>query len=139
MLRVAALVHDIGHLPFSHAAEDALLPVGWNHEKLTRAMIESDEMQRLWQETPLKLHATDVVKVALGKKKAPDLAFSTWETVLAELITGDAFGVDRVDYLLRDAHHTGVGYGKFDHYRLGDTLRILEQPREGRQGRPGGC
>ena len=36
-----------------------------------------------------------------------------------------SFGVDRIDYLLRDAHHAGVAYGKFDHYRLIDTLRIL--------------
>jgi HD superfamily phosphohydrolase len=33
--------------------------------------------------------------------------------------------VDRIDYLLRDSHHTGVAYGKFDHYRLIDELRIL--------------
>ncbi len=33
--------------------------------------------------------------------------------------------MDRVDYLLRDSHHAGVAYGKFDHYRLIDTLRIL--------------
>ena len=38
---------------------------------------------------------------------------------------GDAFGMDRIDYLLRDSHHTGVAYGRFDHYRLIDTLRIL--------------
>src|SRR5438132_543305 len=32
IVRLAALLHDIGHLPFSHAAEEALLPQGWNHE-----------------------------------------------------------------------------------------------------------
>src|ERR1700731_4267978 len=36
VLRMAALCHDIGHLPFSHAAEDELLPKGWNHERLSR-------------------------------------------------------------------------------------------------------
>ena len=41
---------------------------------------------------------------------------------------GDAFGVDRMDYLLRDSHHAGVAYGRFDHYRLIDTLRILPAP-----------
>jgi HD superfamily phosphohydrolase len=43
----------------------------------------------------------------------------------SEIIVGDAFGVDRIDYLLRDSHHAGVAYGRFDHYRLIDTLRIL--------------
>src|SRR6266705_3012795 len=43
VLRVAALCHDIGHLPFSHAAED-LLPSGWSHENLTVQLIRSPEM-----------------------------------------------------------------------------------------------
>jgi HD superfamily phosphohydrolase len=46
-------------------------------------------------------------------------------TILSEIIVGDAFGVDRIDYLLRDSHHAGVAYGKFDHHRLIETLRIL--------------
>src|SRR5438105_4684148 len=41
------------------------------------------------------------------------------------MIVGDAFGADRMDYLLRDSYHAGVAYGRFDHYRLVDTLRIL--------------
>jgi HD superfamily phosphohydrolase len=41
---------------------------------------------------------------------------------------GDAFGADRIDYLLRDSYHAGVKYGNFDHFRLLNTLRIL--PRE---------
>src|SRR6516165_6619056 len=48
-----------------------------------------------------------------------------WQAILSEIIVGDAFGVDRMDYLLRDSHHAGVAYGKFDHFRLIDTLRIL--------------
>ena len=44
VIRMAALCHDIGHLPFSHAAEKELLPEGWDHEKLTRKIIASDEM-----------------------------------------------------------------------------------------------
>jgi HD superfamily phosphohydrolase len=47
------------------------------------------------------------------------------EAILAEIIVGDAFGVDRMDYLLRDSYHAGVAYGRFDHYRLIDTMRIL--------------
>ncbi len=39
--------------------------------------------------------------------------------------------MDRIDYLLRDSHHTGVAYGRFDHYRLIDTLRILPKEEEG--------
>jgi HD superfamily phosphohydrolase len=58
------------------------------------------------------------------------LVLSTWETVLAEIITGDAFGADRMDYLLRDAYHAGVSYGAFDYSRLTNTLRILPKKYE---------
>ena len=44
-------------------------------------------------------------------------------------------GLDRMDYLLRDSHHTGVAYGRFDHYRLIDTLRILPAACVGGSGR----
>ena len=125
VLRMAALCHDIGHLPFSHAAEDSLLPRGWTHERLSRILIESDEMHAIWKSMVPPLDPEHVVKLALGARKAPDLQFSKWEAILSEIIVGDAFGVDRIDYLLRDSHHTGVAYGKFDHYRLVDELRIL--------------
>ena len=125
VLRMSALCHDIGHLPFSHAAEKDLLPEGWDHEKLTRELIDCEEMRSIWSSMTPPLRPDHVIKLAIGPKKADDLEFSDWEAILSEIIVGDAFGVDRMDYLLRDSHHTGVGYGRFDHYRLIDTLRIL--------------
>lgn len=122
VLRFAALCHDLGHLPFSHAAEKQLLPAGWDHERLGQEIIMSSELQPLW--TELKIQAEDVVKLAFGPKKCK-LDFSDWETILSEIIVGDVFGADRIDYLLRDSYHAGVSYGRFDHYRLIDTLRIL--------------
>jgi HD superfamily phosphohydrolase len=124
-LRMAALCHDMGHLPFSHAAEKELLPEGWDHERLTREIILSPEMAGIWTEMTPPLRPMDVVKLAVGPGKTKDVTFSVWEAILAEIIVGDAFGVDRMDYLLRDSHHAGVAYGKFDHFRLIDTLRIL--------------
>ena len=132
VLRMAALCHDLGHLPFSHGAEKDLLPDGWNHEQITKEIILSNEMEEIWGNMTPPLRAEDVVKLAVGPKENKDLKFSDWEAILSEIIVGDAFGVDRIDYLLRDSHHTGVGYGKFDHYRLIDTLRILHSsPEEG--------
>ena len=128
VLRMAALCHDVGHLPFSHAAERELLPSNWDHERLTREIIYSPEMQEIWGQLTPPLRADDIVRVALGPAKAKDLKFTVWETILSEIIVGDAFGVDRIDYLLRDSHHAGVAYGKFDHHRLIDTLRILPSP-----------
>ena len=124
VLRAASLCHDIGHLPFSHAAEKELLPDGWDHERLTVEIIKCDEMREIWKD--LKLDPDDIAKLAVGQKKLPEkVNFTDWETILSEIIVGDSFGVDRMDYLLRDAYHLGVSYGKFDHYRLIDILRIL--------------
>jgi hypothetical protein len=122
VLRCAALCHDLGHLPFSHAAERELFPAGWDHERLSYEIIMCEELNTLWKK--LKIQAEDVAKLALGPKKCK-LEFSDWETILSEIIVGDVFGADRIDYLLRDSYHAGVSYGRFDHYRLIDTLRIL--------------
>ena len=88
-------------------------------------------MKEIWDDLTLPLRTTDIVKLAIGPGKARDLNFTVWETILSEIITGDAFGVDRMDYLLRDSHHVGVPYGKFDQFRLIDTLRILPAPPSG--------
>ena len=136
-VRMAALCHDIGHLPFSHAAEKDLLPDGWDHERLTRQLIEHSEMRTIWDQITPPLRCRDVVKLAVGPKKAKDISYSYWEALLSEIIVGDAFGVDRMDYLLRDSLHSGVAYGRFDHYRLIDTLRILATPAAGSDGGTG--
>jgi hypothetical protein len=136
VLRIAALCHDLGHLPFSHAAEEALLPDGWDHERLTREIIHSPEMAKVWEKMRPKPDPDDIVKLALGPGKVEkldlDLSFDDpWQAILAEIIVGDVFGADRIDYLLRDSLHTGVAYGRFDHSRLIDTLRIIPGAPEG--------
>ena len=132
ILRMAGLCHDLGHLPFSHGAEKELLSEGWNHERITAEIIRSDEMEKIWRKVTPPLRSEEIIKVALGAKEAKklDLDLNDWETILSEIIIGDTFGVDRMDYLLRDSLHAGVVYGKFDHYRLIDTLRILPSSEE---------
>lgn len=129
VVRLSALCHDIGHLPFSHAAEHELLPQNWNHERLTYDLIIGEEMRNLLINSLPPVRAEHVAKVAVGPRKLSELgideSFTIWETLLSEIIVGDAFGVDRIDYLLRDAYHAGVVYGRFDHHRLIQTLRIL--------------
>ena len=123
VVRMAALCHDIGHLPFSHAAEAELLPDGWDHERLTVELIRGDELAPIWKS--IKVQPNDVAKLAVGAKKYKDGLLTSWEAILAEIIVGNAFGVNRMDYLLRDSYHAGVAYGRFDHFRLIDTIRIL--------------
>jgi HD superfamily phosphohydrolase len=129
VVALAALAHDTGHLPFSHAAEKQLLPDGENHESITVDIIASSEMAPLW-EMGQRVHSVDVQKLAVGQKKLKKVPFSTWESLLSEIIVGDSFGVDRMDYLLRDSYHCGVEYGKFDHEKLIASLRILPESLE---------
>jgi uncharacterized protein len=125
ILRHAALCHDLGHLPFSHAAED-LLPKGVSHETLTKRFI-LEGMKDIWADMDHPRPEPELVaKIAVGPKESKDLPpFMAWERILTEIITGDIFGADRMDYLLRDSLHAGVTYGQFDHHRLIDTMRIL--------------
>jgi HD superfamily phosphohydrolase len=138
VIRMAAMCHDVGHLPFSHAAEHELLPDGWDHERLSVELIRSPEMNEIWAGQRPPLNPDDIAKLAVGAKKIRHLesngkkvVFTDWERLLSDVIVGDAFGVDRMDYLLRDSHHAGVPYGRFDHFRLIDTLRILPSGTEG--------
>jgi HD superfamily phosphohydrolase len=111
---VAALVHDVGHGPFSHLFE-AALPEGPRHEVWTRRVIESPETalhKVLVQIDPgLPARVTALVR---GEHELP---------YLANTVSG-AFDVDRCDYLLRDAHATGVSYGSFDLDWLLRSLRF---------------
>ena len=68
-LRIAALCHDVGHLPFPHAAEKDLLPVGTKHEHLTRAVVLHDELGSILD--GLKLQRLDVVRLRSAPRKLP--------------------------------------------------------------------
>lgn len=125
VVRMAALCHDLGHLPFSHAAEHELLPENYSHERLSMDIINSPEFAELLGNLIPPIQPQVLAKLAVGPAKAQGQPFSTWEAILAEVVVGDAFGVDRMDYLLRDSLHAGVQYGRFDHHRLLSTLRIL--------------
>lgn len=136
VLRFAALCHDIGHLPFSHAAEKYLLDEG-GHEKWTAIIIQSPIMRPFWQKIAETsgLHISpsdvedDVLRTAVGEKDLKilghKLSFTPWQKILSEIITADFFGADRIDYLLRDAKYTGITYGLFDYHQLIEMLRII--------------
>lgn len=143
VLRMAALCHDLGHLPFSHVAEyDFFGPLG--HEAWALKIIDSPYLQPIWKKlcsAPAYLEdvierdiVEDIKKIAVGEEKwkaATGKELSPWERIVSALITGDFFGADRIDYLLRDAQSTGVVYGLFDYHQLIETLRILPSAERG--------
>lgn len=131
IVRAAALLHDVGHLPFSHAAEEELLPDGLTHESLTIRLLQDDELRSLLEAKPFAACVEDVIKLATGKDSGLEL--NAWETILSDIITGSSFGVDRIDYLMRDSYHSGVAYGSLDYLRLTDCVRILPFPGQGQE------
>ncbi len=144
IVRFAALCHDLGHLPFSHLAEKKVLGEG-GHEKWTVHIIESSFLRPIWQkfqiEYPEYNVLDDVIKISIGEPKLKllgdrraILGFTPWQKVMSQIIVGDFFGADRIDYLLRDARSTGVSYGLFDYHQLIETLRILPFEENGSQG-----
>jgi HD superfamily phosphohydrolase len=137
VLRMAALCHDLGHLPFSHVAEKDLLG-SQGHEYWTAKIIDSHYLAPVWEKlrkSPAYLHdlierdiVEDIKKISIGEKKWKEMggeSFTPWEKIVSEVITGDFFGADRIDYLIRDAKSTGVAYGLFDYHQLIESLRIL--------------
>ncbi len=110
----AALLHDLGHGPFSHLFETAL-PNGPSHEEWTRRIVcsEGTEVNRVLR----SFDSTLPERVASLVSGEHDLPY------LARTVSG-VFDVDRCDYLLRDAHFTGVSYGHFDLDWLLRSLRL---------------
>ncbi len=143
VLRMAALCHDLGHLPFSHVAEKVILgPQG--HEQWTLKIIDSPYLEPVWdrlKKSPSYMEdiverniVEDIKKISIGEAKWKELtggSFSPWERIVSQVITGDFFGADRIDYLLRDAKSTGVAYGLFDYHQLIEMLRVLPSVDKG--------
>ncbi len=126
LVRLAALLHDVGHSPFSHAAED-LFPTNektkqqYRHEEYSAAIIRK-HLRSAIEDHPSSnnygFDADDVAALIEGTAGAKQGIF--WR----DLIAGQ-MDADRMDYLLRDSHHTGVGYGRFDLHRLISTIRAI--------------
>jgi len=98
--KIAALLHDAGHAPFSHAAENIIqVFTKHSHEEFSKKIIGEPTIKNI----------TD--KFGLGSEKISD--FISNKSAVGQLISSE-IDVDRMDYLARDAYHTGVAYGVID-------------------------
>ncbi len=125
ILRVACLLHDIGHYPFSHASESDKI-WGMKHEQRGKEIIlDADMRNRIENHCPSNMNiSAEVIALLIDDKH--EIGDAKLE-LLRKIITRD-LGVDRIDYLIRDSLHTGVKYGLFDCHRLIDTF-ILSYDR----------
>jgi len=110
-VRAAALLHDVGHGPYGHQTEEVIMRHAGRHH---------DEIGGVVEETAI----ADVLR---EHDLSPDrvAALVRGEGELGQLVSGE-LDVDRMDYLVRDAHHTGVPYGSIDHGRLVRSLRYRD-------------
>lgn len=132
LVRLAALLHDIGHAPFSHAAEE-LFPANprtgrhYEHEEYSAAIVRhcmSDIFDHPYNKNNFNITVDDIVGFfSPTSSNKSSLA-------LRELVSGQ-MDADRMDYMLRDAHHAGVSYGKFDLARIAATIQFVERPEDG--------
>jgi len=116
-VRIAALLHDSGHGPFSHMYEELLTTKrDKTHEDLTKWIVVKSSIADVLASNGYD--PKEVSELALGKSPSAN-------PLLNQIVSG-YFDADVMDYLVRDSLHTGVEYGHIDTQRLIDSLVPIE-------------
>lgn len=136
ILRFAALLHDIGHSPFSHAGEELMpyIPKGhpkyeegkdkrFSHEDYSIAIIKAffrDIIEEHEENENYNIKVEDITAL-LGDETVKPKRSLIWKNIMSSQLDAD-----RADYLLRDSTHLGIRYGIYDKDRLVNTVSIAK-------------
>ena len=115
-IRIAGLLHDIGHGPFSHLFEEVMEKRGMNHEQMS---------ERIIQETIIGdiLESNGIEKQEIGTLSIGRLDYH--KPYINNIIAGQ-FSADVLDYLPRDSYFSGVEYGRVDIDRLVRSINVVD-------------
>lgn len=115
-LRLAALLHDVGHGPFSHLFEEVLAErTRLTHEDISQRIVLESGVKDILERYGMSPNR--ISQLCVGRMRS--------EPFLNEVIAG-GLSADMMDYLLRDSYFTGVEYGKVDIHRVIDSLHVVE-------------
>ncbi|NNL58694.1 MAG: HD domain-containing protein, partial [Nitrosopumilus sp.] len=115
ILRLAGLLHDIGHGPFSHLFEEIIHEKKISHEDYGKSIILKSEIGDILSKNGLDKKL--ITKIAFGDSKFQ---------YLNEIVSG-ALSADMMDYLLRDGYFTGAEHAKIDHKRITQSLDVYKK------------
>jgi len=117
IVRMACLLHDVGHGPFSHVFEHLLVKfLNKTHEDMTKWIIQKSELRDII--SGLGYDSDAVGKLAVGELRRRGKAF-------LDQIIQSAVDVDKLDFVVRDTYHTGAEYGYVDIFRLIHMLDVI--------------
>lgn len=111
LLKISALLHDVGHSPYSHDSEDVITRyTKETHEDIGR-ILDRETISSILEDIDLKKRdILDIIRV-----KNP----------LGKILNG-SIDIDKMDYLVRDSYYTGVTYGIIDLYRLVQEITFFD-------------
>ena len=118
-VRIAALLHDVGHGPFSHIFEHLLVKfLNKTHEDINVWIVQKSELKDVLK--GLGYDPDELAKLSVGLLHKPGRAFM-------DQIIRSAVDVDKLDFVVRDTYHTGAEYGYVDIFRLIHMLDVLDE------------